>query len=86
MKLPLVENTKGKSMTKAEMKTKRLGNSELLTTPVGFGAWQSVVPVGSLVGASRMTKRPSRRFIARLSLLLTGSTRRPFMEWATPRK
>ena len=31
------ENTKAES--KPEMKTKRLGNSDLSITPVGFGAW-----------------------------------------------
>ena len=33
------ENTKAKSITKPDMKTKRLGNSDLSITPVGFGAW-----------------------------------------------
>ena len=31
------ENTKAES--KPDMKTKRLGNSDLFITPVGFGAW-----------------------------------------------
>jgi aryl-alcohol dehydrogenase-like predicted oxidoreductase len=33
------ENTKAKTITKPDMKTKRLGNSDLSITPVGFGAW-----------------------------------------------
>jgi aryl-alcohol dehydrogenase-like predicted oxidoreductase len=33
------ENTKMKSITKSDMKTKRLGNSDLYITPIGFGAW-----------------------------------------------
>src|SRR3954452_15149097 len=33
------ENTKAKTITKPDMKTKRLGNSDLCITPVGFGAW-----------------------------------------------
>ena len=33
------ENTKARPMTKSDMKTKRLGNSDLSITPVGFGAW-----------------------------------------------
>jgi aryl-alcohol dehydrogenase-like predicted oxidoreductase len=33
------ENMNAKSITKPDMKTKRLGNSDLLITPVGFGAW-----------------------------------------------
>jgi aryl-alcohol dehydrogenase-like predicted oxidoreductase len=33
------ESTKTKSITKSDMKTKRLGNSDLSITPVGFGAW-----------------------------------------------
>jgi aryl-alcohol dehydrogenase-like predicted oxidoreductase len=33
------ENTEGKSITKSDMKTKRLGNSDLSITPIGFGAW-----------------------------------------------
>ena len=33
------ENTKTKFITKPDMKTKRLGNSDLSITPVGFGAW-----------------------------------------------
>src|SRR3954466_9897864 len=32
-------NTKTKLNTKTDMKTKRLGNSDLFITPVGFGAW-----------------------------------------------
>jgi aryl-alcohol dehydrogenase-like predicted oxidoreductase len=28
-----------KSITKSDMKTKRLGNSDLYVTPIGFGAW-----------------------------------------------
>ena len=30
---------KGKSITESDMKTKRLGNSDLSLTPIGFGAW-----------------------------------------------
>jgi aryl-alcohol dehydrogenase-like predicted oxidoreductase len=33
------ENTKMKSITKSDMKTKRLGSSDLYITPIGFGAW-----------------------------------------------
>jgi aryl-alcohol dehydrogenase-like predicted oxidoreductase len=33
------DNTKAKSITKSDMKTKRLGNSDLAITPIGFGAW-----------------------------------------------
>ena len=33
------ENTKANSITKSDMKTKRLGNSDLAITPIGFGAW-----------------------------------------------
>jgi aryl-alcohol dehydrogenase-like predicted oxidoreductase len=33
------ENTEGKSIAKSDMKTKRLGNSDLSITPIGFGAW-----------------------------------------------
>ena len=33
------ENTKAKSITGSDMKTKRLGNSDLSITPIGFGAW-----------------------------------------------
>jgi aryl-alcohol dehydrogenase-like predicted oxidoreductase len=33
------EDTKAKSITKSDMKTKRLGNSDLSITPIGFGAW-----------------------------------------------
>jgi len=33
------ENREGKSITKSDMKTKRLGNSDLSITPIGFGAW-----------------------------------------------
>src|SRR3954469_8535236 len=33
------ENTTAKTITKPDMKTKRLGNSDLCITPVGFGAW-----------------------------------------------
>src|SRR5260370_5771627 len=33
------ENMNTKSITKPDMKTKRLGNSDLSITPVGFGAW-----------------------------------------------
>src|SRR5438477_8225202 len=33
------ENTKTKSIISSGMKTKRLGNSDLFITPVGFGAW-----------------------------------------------
>jgi len=33
------ENTKTKSIIKSDMKTKRLGNSDLSITPIGFGAW-----------------------------------------------
>jgi aryl-alcohol dehydrogenase-like predicted oxidoreductase len=33
------ENTKMKSIIKSDMKTKRLGNSDLSITPIGFGAW-----------------------------------------------
>ena len=33
------KNTKTKPITKIDMKTKRLGNSDLFITPVGFGAW-----------------------------------------------
>ena len=33
------ENTEGKSIIKSDMKTKRLGNSDLSITPIGFGAW-----------------------------------------------
>jgi aryl-alcohol dehydrogenase-like predicted oxidoreductase len=33
------ENTKMKSITKSDMKTKRFGNSDLSITPIGFGAW-----------------------------------------------
>ena len=33
------ENTKAKIITKPDMKTNRLGNSDLSITPVGFGAW-----------------------------------------------
>jgi aryl-alcohol dehydrogenase-like predicted oxidoreductase len=32
-------NTKTKPITKIDMNTKQLGNSDLFTTPVGFGAW-----------------------------------------------
>src|SRR6266487_6910043 len=32
-------NMKTKSITKPDMKTKRLGSSDLFITPVGFGAW-----------------------------------------------
>jgi aryl-alcohol dehydrogenase-like predicted oxidoreductase len=32
-------NTKAKTITKPDMKTKRLGKSDLFITPVGFGAW-----------------------------------------------
>jgi len=32
-------NMKTKSIIKSDMKTKRLGNSDLSITPVGFGAW-----------------------------------------------
>jgi aryl-alcohol dehydrogenase-like predicted oxidoreductase len=32
-------NMNTKSITKPDMKTKRLGNSDLFITPVGFGAW-----------------------------------------------
>jgi aryl-alcohol dehydrogenase-like predicted oxidoreductase len=32
-------NTKTKPITKIDMKTKQLGNSDLSITPVGFGAW-----------------------------------------------
>jgi aryl-alcohol dehydrogenase-like predicted oxidoreductase len=32
-------NKKTKSITKPDMKTKQLGNSDLSITPVGFGAW-----------------------------------------------
>ena len=33
------ENTKTKSIISSGMKTKRLGNSDLSITPIGFGAW-----------------------------------------------
>src|SRR5258708_10020069 len=33
------EDTKSKIITKPDLKTKRLGNSDLFVTPVGFGAW-----------------------------------------------
>jgi aryl-alcohol dehydrogenase-like predicted oxidoreductase len=33
------KNQGTKSITKVDMKTKRLGNSDLFITPVGFGAW-----------------------------------------------
>src|SRR6266436_8634444 len=33
------ENAKMKSITESDMKTKRLGNSDLYITPIGFGAW-----------------------------------------------
>jgi aryl-alcohol dehydrogenase-like predicted oxidoreductase len=33
------ENMKAKTVTKSDMKTKRLGNSDLSITPIGFGAW-----------------------------------------------
>src|SRR5258708_20913164 len=33
------EDTKSKIITKPDLKTKRLGNSDLFITPVGFGAW-----------------------------------------------
>jgi len=33
------ENTKARKITKSDMKTKRLGNSDLSITPIGFGAW-----------------------------------------------
>jgi aryl-alcohol dehydrogenase-like predicted oxidoreductase len=33
------ETTKGNSVTNGNMKTKRLGNSDLHITPIGFGAW-----------------------------------------------
>ena len=33
------ENTKARPITKSDMKTKRLGNSDLSITPIGFGAW-----------------------------------------------
>ncbi len=33
------ENTKTKSIINSGMKTKRLGNSDLSITPIGFGAW-----------------------------------------------
>jgi aryl-alcohol dehydrogenase-like predicted oxidoreductase len=33
------ENTEGKFISKSDMKTKRLGNSDLSITPIGFGAW-----------------------------------------------
>src|SRR5438093_5974121 len=33
------ENTKAKIITKPDMKTNRLGNSDLSITPIGFGAW-----------------------------------------------
>jgi len=32
-------NAKMKSITESDMKTKRLGNSDLYITPIGFGAW-----------------------------------------------
>src|SRR6266403_6411014 len=32
-------NTKTKPITKIDMSTKQLGNSDLSITPVGFGAW-----------------------------------------------
>src|SRR3981189_3676294 len=33
------QNMKTKPITKIDMKTKRLGNSDLSITPVGFGSW-----------------------------------------------
>jgi hypothetical protein len=33
------KNTKTKAITKIDMKTKQLGNSDLSITPIGFGAW-----------------------------------------------
>src|ERR1700736_4315214 len=33
------QNMKTKPVTKIKMKTKRLGNSDLFITPIGFGAW-----------------------------------------------
>ena len=33
------ENVKMKPITKSDTKTKRLGNSDLYLTPIGFGAW-----------------------------------------------
>ena len=33
------ENTNAKSITRSDMKTRRLGKSDLFITPIGFGAW-----------------------------------------------
>jgi len=48
-----------KAESKPDMKTKCLGNTDLFITPIGFGAWAIGGSGWELVGASRMTRRPS---------------------------
>jgi hypothetical protein len=59
------------------MKTKRLGNSDLSITPVGFGAW-AIGGSGWEFGWGEQDDKASVAAIHRaLDLALTGSTRPP---------
>ena len=73
-------------MPRAPLPTRPLGTTGLDLTTVGFGAWAAAAVPGPTAGARRMTTSPSTPCAARSRSASTGSTPRPSMGWATPRK
>jgi len=68
------------------METRKLGNSNLHITPVGFAPGPSAARAGVRLGITGRQRLHRPPFIVALESGSTGSTRPPFMVWDTPRK
>ena len=68
------------------MEMRKLGNSDLPITRVGYGAWAIGAQAGSSPGDRRTTTNLSPPFTARSNSASTGSTPPPSTVWDTPRK
>jgi hypothetical protein len=66
------------------MHTRRLGQSDLDITPVGFGAWAIGGSIWEYVWALKMMRIPSGRSTVRWSSAATGSIPRWSTAWASP--
>src|SRR5438094_2049875 len=69
-----------------EMKTRQLGNSDLMITPIGFGAWAIGGSGWEFGWGEQDDKQSVAASIMRWSSGSTGSTPRLFMGWAILRK
>jgi len=67
------------------MNTRKLGNSDLMITPIGFGAWAVGGPWQFGWGEQRDDNSIAAIHRA-LSLASTGSIPQPFMDLVIPRK